>query len=59
MSRACGLWISCSAQNNSWKLVSHSLKVGTLLLAYPLEMYNKICPTKMGLFSHVLKWVRK
>ena len=44
-----------SAQNNSWKLVGHSFKVGTLLQSSPLEMYSKICPPKLDLFSRILK----
>ena len=39
-----------SAQNKGWKLVSHSIKIGTLLwtiIGSPLEMYNKICPIKL------------
>ena len=39
-----------SVQHKGWKLVGHLIKIGTLLelsLAFPLEMYSKICPTKL------------
>ena len=48
-----------SAQNNYQKLVSDLSKIGTLLLASPLEMYSKIFSTKLDLVSHIPKWVGK
>ena len=45
-------------QYSKW-VVGHLLKIGTLLLmTSPLEMYSKICPTKLDLVCHIPKWVR-
>ena len=27
-------------------------------MAFPLEMYSKICPIKLDLVSHIPKWVK-
>ena len=40
-----------SAQYNSWKLVGHSYTLS--LIGFPLEMYNKILPTKLDLLDHI------
>ena len=50
-----------SAQNNHRKLVGHLFKIDTysqLSMASPLEMYSKICRTKLDLVGHIPKWVR-
>ena len=51
--------ICTSAQNNHRKLVGHLFKIGRLSKASPLEMYSKICPTKLDLVGHIPKWVTK